>query len=205
MTTTHPTLGEARLPRNPLLSEVLALVSKQKTKARRLKLLNSMSLYILNLFWFGTLMNLWSRCFQMVMFRLIKTRRLLEPNIYTLHMNRKKLYNFVKGGNDTLRPMKREQLFMQLLEGLHPDEAEIICLVKDKNLKKKYKLTRAIVEEAFPDIQWGNRQLRMAKNKNKRWGDGGSLLDTEKKKKNLSSRYSTSLIKENCNSDETQR
>ena len=36
-------------------------------------------------------------------------------------------------------------------------ESEIICLVKDKNLKKKYKLTRAIVEEAFPDIQWGNR------------------------------------------------
>ena len=46
---------------------------------------------------------------------------------------------------------------MQLLEGLHPDEAEIICFVKDKNLKKKYKLTRAVVEEAFPDIQWGNR------------------------------------------------
>ena len=69
----------------------------------------------------------------------------------------KKLYNFVRGGNDGLRPMKREQLFMQLLEGLHPDEAEIICLVKDKNLKKKYKLTRAVVEEAFPDIQWGNR------------------------------------------------
>ena len=35
MTTTHPTLGEARLPRNPLLSEVLALVSKQKTKAKK--------------------------------------------------------------------------------------------------------------------------------------------------------------------------
>ena len=69
----------------------------------------------------------------------------------------KKLYNFVKGGNDVLRPIKREQLFMQLLEGLHPDEAEIICLIKDKNLKKKYKLTRAVVEEAFPDIQWGNR------------------------------------------------
>ena len=63
----------------------------------------------------------------------------------------------MKGGNDSLRPMKREQLFMQLLEGLHPDEAEIICLVKDKNLNKKYKLTRAIVEEAFPDITWGNR------------------------------------------------
>ena len=59
---------------------------------------------------------------------------------------------------------------MQLLEGLHPDEAEIICLVKDKNLKKKYKLTRAIVEEAFPDIQWGNRS-QYGKNKNQRRGD----------------------------------
>ena len=50
MTTTHPTLGENRLPRNPLLSEVLGLVSKQKTKERRFKFLNSMNLYILNLF-----------------------------------------------------------------------------------------------------------------------------------------------------------
>ena len=39
MTTTHPTLGEARLPRNPLLSEVLALVSKQKTKAKKIETL----------------------------------------------------------------------------------------------------------------------------------------------------------------------
>ena len=52
-------------------------------------------------------------------------------------MNGKSWYNFVKGGNDALRPMKREQLFMQLLEGLHPDEAEIICLVKDKKSKEE--------------------------------------------------------------------
>ena len=39
MTTTHPTLGEARLPRNPLLSEVLSLVSKQKTKAKKIQTL----------------------------------------------------------------------------------------------------------------------------------------------------------------------
>ena len=62
----------------------------------------------------------------------------------------KVLYNFVKGGNDTLRRVKREQLFMQLLEGLHPDESEIICLVKDKNLKKKYKLTRACLLYTSP-------------------------------------------------------
>ena len=39
MTTTHPTLGENRLPRNPLLSEVLSLVSKQKTKAKKIQVL----------------------------------------------------------------------------------------------------------------------------------------------------------------------
>ena len=39
MTITHPTLGESRLPRNPLLSEVLALVSKQKTKDKKIKIL----------------------------------------------------------------------------------------------------------------------------------------------------------------------
>ena len=39
MTTTHPTLGETRLPRNPLLSEVLSLVSKQKTKAKKIQTL----------------------------------------------------------------------------------------------------------------------------------------------------------------------
>ena len=39
MTTTHPTLGENRLPRNPLLSEVLGLVSKQKTKAKKIQIL----------------------------------------------------------------------------------------------------------------------------------------------------------------------
>jgi hypothetical protein len=63
----------------------------------------------------------------------------------------------VKGGNDFLRPIKREQMFLQLLEGLHPDEAEIICLVKDKKLTTKYKVTREMVQEAFPDIVWGNR------------------------------------------------
>ena len=69
----------------------------------------------------------------------------------------KQLYHFIKGGNDFLKPVKREQLFLQLLEGLHEDEAEVICLMKDKNLTSKYKITKAIVEQAFPDIEWGGR------------------------------------------------
>ena len=48
-------------------------------------------------------------------------------------------------------------MFIQMLEGLHPDEAELLCLVKDKNLSNKYKITKDIVDEAYPDIQWGGR------------------------------------------------
>ena len=49
---------------------------------------------------------------------------------------------------------KREQLFIQMLEGLHESEADIICLVKDKQLHKKYRITKAVVTSAFPNIQW---------------------------------------------------
>lgn len=67
------------------------------------------------------------------------------------------LYNFVKGGNDGLPSSKREIMFIQLLEALHKDESAVICLVKDKKLGKRYKITKNAVEEAYPEIQWGNR------------------------------------------------
>ncbi len=66
-------------------------------------------------------------------------------------------YNFVKGGNDSLSSLRRETMFINILQGLHPLEAEIICLVKDKQLETKYKISKDIVSEAYPDIQWGNR------------------------------------------------
>jgi hypothetical protein len=56
-----------------------------------------------------------------------------------------------------LRNIRCVNLFIQLLEGLHEEEANLLVLVKDKSLGKKYKITRACVEEAFPQIQWGGR------------------------------------------------
>ena len=58
----------------------------------------------------------------------------LKQGRTTLRKEWTKLYNFVKGGNDQLSSLRRETMFIQMLEGLHPDEAKIICLVKDKNL-----------------------------------------------------------------------
>ena len=63
----------------------------------------------------------------------------------------------MKGGNDSLSKTRRESMFIQILEGLlHPTEAELLCLIKDKQLTKKFKITKANVD-AFPDIRWGDR------------------------------------------------
>jgi hypothetical protein len=69
----------------------------------------------------------------------------------------KQLYHFVKGGNDKLNNLRRESMFVQMLEGLHPKEAEIICLIKDKRLTDVYKVTLDQVKTAYPDIVWGDR------------------------------------------------
>jgi len=67
------------------------------------------------------------------------------------------LYNFVQGGNGSLSTIRREMMFINLLEGLHPSEAEICILAKDKALEDKYNIPFEVVQEAYPDIQWGNR------------------------------------------------
>ena len=68
-----------------------------------------------------------------------------------------KFYNFIKGGNDSLSSLRRETMFINILEGLHPLEAEILVLVKDKRLTDKYKITKEVVSEAYPQITWGGR------------------------------------------------
>lgn len=75
----------------------------------------------------------------------------------TLRQEYDKFYNFIKGGNDTLSSIRRETIFIQLLEGLHPKEAEIVCLVKDKKLTSKYNLPFDLIQEAYPFIVWGGR------------------------------------------------
>ena len=67
------------------------------------------------------------------------------------------LYRFFKGGMK-LPQLKRESMFVQLLEGLSAEEAELLVLVKDGRMTEKYKrITKAVVAEAFPSIEWGGR------------------------------------------------
>tara|TARA_Y100000004_G_C8727287_1_gene332726 strand:+ start:49 stop:465 length:417 start_codon:yes stop_codon:yes gene_type:complete len=58
---------------------------------------------------------------------------------------------FVKGGEgDQMPKVKREQIFIGLLEGIHPEDAKVVLsMINKKNLKG---ITRPVVEEAFPNL-----------------------------------------------------
>ena len=141
-----------------LLSEVLRKVSNAKTKAEKIKILqanNSQALRSILIWNFD----------ESVISMLPEGEVPYTPNdapIGTDHtrleQEAKGLYRFVKGGQDSLKSLKRESMFVQLLEGLSAEEAELLCLVKDGNLNSKYKrITKAVIQEAFPQIEWGNR------------------------------------------------
>ena len=66
------------------------------------------------------------------------------------------LHHFFKGGSNVSQ-VKREQMFVQMLEGLNAGEAEALVLAKDKRIGKRWKITKACVSEAYPSIQWGGR------------------------------------------------
>ena len=186
MTTTHPTLGEARLPRNPLLSEVLALVSKQKTKAKKIQTLKQYeSLHLKSvLIW-----NFDESIVSMLPPGEVPYGDPTEQTVYkggslsskissevrdmyekgsvsvadekqgrtTIEREYQNFYHFIKGGNDGLKALRRESMFINMLTGMHPLEAEILILVKDKKLSDKYKITKDHVAKAFPQIKWGGR------------------------------------------------
>ena len=154
-TTRKPAVKRVKLPPNPFIHEILDLVGEQRTKAKRVEILKEYrddSLTAI-LIW-----NFDERVQSAVPDGQVPYKENEVPvgtDHTSLRREWKQLYHFIKGGNDTLSSLRRESMFIQLLEGLHPKEAEIICLVKDKNLKSEYpKITLDVVKEAYPDIVW---------------------------------------------------
>ena len=146
-----------KLPPNPFAHEVLELVSKQRTKAKKIEILKEYESDALKS------ILIWN--FDQTVISLIpegavpytKNEVPIGTDHTSLRREWKNLYHFVKGGNDKISGIRRETMFIQMLEGLHPEEAEIICLVKDKILEDKYSITYDIVQKAYPDIVWGGR------------------------------------------------
>ena len=62
----------------------------------------------------------------------------------------KRLWHFVKGADNDLTKTQKETMFIQMLEGLHQDEAKVLLGMKNQSLNKMYKgLTESVVKEAF--------------------------------------------------------
>jgi len=146
-----------KLPANPFLHEILALVSKQRSKAKKIEVLKEYECDALKSVLIWNFDNTAISVMPEGEVPYKKNEAPLGTDHTSLRKEWKNLYHFVKGGNDSLSSLRRESMFIQLLEGLHPDEAEIICLVKDGNLETKYKLKKEIVQEAYTDIKWGDR------------------------------------------------
>ena len=112
-----------------LLSEVLQKVSNAKTKPKKIELLKQLRTDAL------TSVLIWNYDTSVV--SMVPEGEVpYTPNdapAGTEHsrllQEYRKLYHFVKGGNNTLNRPTRERMFLQLLEGLHADEASLICLI----------------------------------------------------------------------------
>ena len=154
---TKKVVRRVELPHNPFIHEILDHVEEQKTKIKKIAALQKYrddSLTAI-LIW-----NFDSSVISAVPEGQVPYKENEVPigtDHTSLRREWKNLFHFIKGGNDKLSALRRETMFIQMLEGLHPEEAKIICLVKDKNLTEKYKLTQDIVAEAFPDIRWSDR------------------------------------------------
>ena len=133
-----------------LFSEILDLVHKAKTKNKKIEILRKYN----------------SDAFRMIIkssfdpeirWTMPEGNVPYEPNDAPagtehtrLATEAKKLYRFIRGGDDGTPQFKKEQMFIQMLEGLHKDEAELLCYAKDKKLHKVVKgLSAPVVREAF--------------------------------------------------------
>ena len=173
------------LPRNPFVFEILDLVSKQRTKAKKVTVLQrygDLSLKQILKWNFDTTIQSAlpegdvpyndfeedvSSSGTLTKKISLEVRRMHETGSFSLGSSDKQghttirrearnFYRFVKGGQDTLSNLRRETMFINVLRGLHPLEAEILILTKDGKLEETYKISKDVVAEAFPDIVWGD-------------------------------------------------
>ena len=146
-----------KLPPNPFMSEILEVVHKQRSKAKKIEVLKHYRDDAL------TALLIWN--FDPSVVSALpdgdvpyKPNDVPEGTDHTsLRREWKNLYHFIKGGNDGLNGLRRESMFVQMLEGLHPREAELLVKVKDGKLSDLYDVSFDNIKAAFPDITWGGR------------------------------------------------
>ncbi len=140
-----------KLPPNQLVSEVIQRVSNAKTRDEKIEILRYYDTPALRA------VLIWNFD-ENVQSDLPEGEVPYTPNdapIGTEHTQLlqewRKFNHFVRGVTNTTK-IRKELMFIQLLEALHSSEAELICLMKDKQIQKRYKITKVVVQDAFPEI-----------------------------------------------------
>ena len=138
------------MPYTPLMSEILDKVAKAKTKEQKVNLLrqhNSAALRMVIKSSFDPNIE-WELPDGDVPYTRNDAPEGTEHN-QLIHEART-LFHYIRGGNPKLSQNRRENMFIQMLEGLHENEAELLIAAKDKSLHRKYKgLSSNVVKEAF--------------------------------------------------------
>ncbi len=147
----------AKLPNNPLISEVLQAVSSAKTKSEKVKLLRENATPALRGLLIWNFDDTAKSALPVGEVPYTPSEAPAGSEYHTrLSGEYRKFYHFIQGASQ-IKQTQRENVFISMLEGLHRDEAEVLCLAKDGNLGKKYRVTHNTIKEAYPDIVWGNR------------------------------------------------
>lgn len=131
------------------IAEILKLASEQKTKQDKIQILQQHSSEVL------LKLLKYAYC-PSVKFVLPDGTPPYKENKFDdcqpmLYQEVRRMYLFIEGGNNDLTKLKREHLFIGLLESLDRDDAKLLCSVKDKKLPYKG-LTQQIIKDAFPGL-----------------------------------------------------
>ena len=138
------------MPYTPLFHEILEKVSKLKSKKQKVSYLQEHNAPALRMVVKSSFDPniIWVLPAGEVPFKRNEAPEGTEHTSLSYEAN--KLYHYVQGGNNALSQNKRETMFVQMLEGLHPSEADVLVSAKDKELHKMYKgLSDNVVKEAF--------------------------------------------------------
>jgi len=138
-----------------LISEILDIVQSAKTKAERIELLQKHNCLALRDILKGGLDEslTWILPSGAPPYKKEKNQPIgLSPS--TLYKQSPRLRYFVAGGpGEKLHSTKRERMFINVLESVHPREAELLIAMKDRQLKKLYPcLTKQLVQAVFPNL-----------------------------------------------------
>ena len=158
------TVKKKQLPPNPMVHELLEAVDSERVKAKKLEILRTHgddSFKMVMIWNFDesviSVLPEGNVPYEPVEGDVQASKEQGVPQRTTIRNAARQFYRFVKGGDDQLNKIKRESIFINILQTLPQPEAEILVLVKDKALNTKYNITKELVSEAYPEITWGNR------------------------------------------------